>query len=558
MRSGISVALALLLAIGIAGGTASATGPDAADRAGGTTNVPMRVLQEFDDPANIYVSNRSGRDWVAHVAVPLAIDDGVIDPWRYGDITVELPVSAVPDSRITVNVDVRVWQHVDDPWRLYVSARGEGGSWATMGTVPLPLDDGFTPLRKYRYDDLTVEVPFAGPASVGPPVSSPATLVWLGEIPADRRAQVRGHLDQVMTFYADRYGLAPMPFTLFVAPDSDTGVATLRDLNGANWALGASGYTGTTEEHGLFIIYDDFNYADAAASPTTLLDPGVRGVLVHEYFHVLQRHLSGDRAYLAPHWLEEGTADYAHSLYLPAGIADRGFSYWRGGRTTAQRMQGAAFAGLPLSSLETGSAFWDLKRPGTHPGYDLGLLAVRWLAEHAGEDSYIDFWRELQDSETWQDAFRAAFGMTTTSFYAAFEEYRRAVLPMPRRIQGTVVGPAGEPLEGVRVGIWESNPVPGSNISVTGYDSRTTGEDGLFDLQFLDGNFKIVLHVWPRGGVHKQLGWYTGDGIGTCPEARTVVLSGADVTGIEIRLPAAPADLPDIRPVEKRGLECVR
>ena len=53
MRSSISAASALLLAIGIAGGTASATSPDAVDRAGGTTNVPMRVLQEFDDPANI-------------------------------------------------------------------------------------------------------------------------------------------------------------------------------------------------------------------------------------------------------------------------------------------------------------------------------------------------------------------------------------------------------------------------------------------------------------------------------------------------------------------------
>ena len=521
----------------------------------------MRVLQNLEAPADIYVSNRSGRDWATHVAIPLAIDDGVSGPWRYGDITVELPLSAVPDSRLTVNVDVRVWQHVDDPWRLAISTRAEGGSWATMGTVPLPLDAGTTDFGRYRYDDLTIEVPFAEPASVGPPVSSPATFVWLGDIPESRQEQIRSHLDQVMTFYADRYGLAPLPFALLVASDSDTAVATWRELTGGRWELGATGYTSTTEEHGLFIIYNDDYYASGAAPDDDALqgfiDPGLRGVLVHEYFHVLQSLLSGNSAYLAPHWLREGTAEYAHSLYLPAGLADTDFGYREVGPTTVQRMQGAAFAGLPLSSLETGSAFWNLKRPGTHPGYDLGLLAVRWLAEHAGEDSYIDFWRELQDSETWQEAFLAAFGMTTTSFYAAFEEYRREVLPTPHRIRGTVVGPNGEPLEGIRVGIWESNPEPGQGISVTGYDSRATGEDGVFDLQFLDGSFKIVLHVWPRGGVRKQLGWYTGDGIGTCPEARTVVLSGADVTGIEIKIPAAPADLPDIRPVEERGIECV-
>ena len=59
----------------------------------------------------------------------------------------------------TANVEVRVWQRIADPLRIYVSARPEGGSWETLGTIPLPLDDGFSSSGSYRYGDITVETP---------------------------------------------------------------------------------------------------------------------------------------------------------------------------------------------------------------------------------------------------------------------------------------------------------------------------------------------------------------------------------------------------------------
>ncbi len=58
----------------------------------------------------------------------------------------------------TVNIEVRVWQHTADPLRIYISARPEGGSWNTLGTIPLPLDDGLSSNGRYRYGDIAVDV----------------------------------------------------------------------------------------------------------------------------------------------------------------------------------------------------------------------------------------------------------------------------------------------------------------------------------------------------------------------------------------------------------------
>ena len=512
----------------------------------------MQVLQDLDDPANIYVSTRSGRDWVSRVAVPLAIDDGMFrlfGLWRYGDVTVELPLTAVPDSRAVVSVEVRVWQQVDNPWVLYISARGDGGSWATVSTVPLRVDDGTTPSRRYRRVDLTVEVPFAGPASTRPPVTSPATLVGVGNTSAARQAQVRAHLDHLMTFHADRYGLAPMPFTLIVAADSASASTTRRDLTGGGWTLGVGAYTDTSDEYGLFVIYDDFNFADAAADPNSRMDPGVRSLLAHEYFHVLQSLLSGDRASLAPSWLVEGTAEYGESRYQPAGIAiaDTRIHYSKTGWTTVQRMRGAAYVDLPLSSLER-NAFWGLKRPGTHPGYDLGLLAVGWLVERAGEDSYIEFWKQLADSATWEEAFERAFGMTAVDFYRDFEDYRRETLPRPSRIQGVILGPDGAPVPRILIYASEYRASSQDPLDLTAHDSTLTSEDGTFELRFLDGMYAASLEAQEPSGHWKHIGWYSADGFGTCGEATLIVIGGADVTGLEIRLPAEPSELPDLRP----------
>ena len=65
----------------------------------------------------------------------------------------------------TVRVEVRVWQDVGDELDIYVSARPSTGSWRTLGTIPLPLDDGVSSTGQYRYGDIALEVPLANRAS---------------------------------------------------------------------------------------------------------------------------------------------------------------------------------------------------------------------------------------------------------------------------------------------------------------------------------------------------------------------------------------------------------
>ena len=64
------------------------------------------------------------------------------------------------NAQSTANVEVRVWQRVTDAERLYVSARPEGGSWRTLGTIPLGRGEASayrtSGSGRYRYSDITI------------------------------------------------------------------------------------------------------------------------------------------------------------------------------------------------------------------------------------------------------------------------------------------------------------------------------------------------------------------------------------------------------------------
>ena len=62
---------------------------------------------------------------------------------------------------VDVVIELRVWQHVDEPENIQVSARPLGGDWGTLGTVPFPLENVYEArgghfIQYYRYGDLTV------------------------------------------------------------------------------------------------------------------------------------------------------------------------------------------------------------------------------------------------------------------------------------------------------------------------------------------------------------------------------------------------------------------
>ena len=166
----------LLLAVAAATGSAIAqTGTAAGD----TVRVELRVWQDIEDDLGISVSARpADGSWQTLGVIPLPLDDGHSSGrhYRYGNITLAVPLS----NRATpVHIDMRVWQHVENGRRIYLSARPRDGSWATLGTIALPLDGGVDSLRGLRYGDTSIDAPL--------PEDEVSTLAG--------RAGVRGYAD---------------------------------------------------------------------------------------------------------------------------------------------------------------------------------------------------------------------------------------------------------------------------------------------------------------------------------------------------------------------------
>ena len=115
-------------------------------------------------------------------------------------------------------------------------------------------------------------------------------------------------------------------------------------------------------------------------------------------------------------------------------------------------------------------------------------------------------------------------------------DLREAQIP---RVQGTVLGPGGEPATGIGLWLWGGST---DNSKFAGNSS-----DGTFDLDHQNGTFTLRIYTL-EDGAWRQIGWYGGERGFTADfdQATAIEVDGTDVTGIEIRLPALPADLPTI------------
>ena len=141
------------------------------------------------------------------------------------------------------------------------------------------------------------------------------------------------------------------------------------------------------------------------------------------------------------------------------------------------------------------------------------------IGYHGGEDGFIPLHRDITTIEVRE---RGLDGI---------------VIPLPvssvsrwYRLGGVVLGPEGEPVEGVLVTAHPAGEHPGWH--------NRTDEAGRFTIYVLGGSFE--LHLRFEG---QRIGSYGGDG-GFAPadeQAGTVHTRGQDVTGIEILFPFDPA-----------------
>ena len=89
--------------------------------------------------------------FIAAIVLAFAALGGAAEP--------ALAEDAAPDAADTVVLQMRIWQHVYNTDSVWISVRPEGGRWATLGTVPFPLDreaGGYSAISRHRYRDLAI------------------------------------------------------------------------------------------------------------------------------------------------------------------------------------------------------------------------------------------------------------------------------------------------------------------------------------------------------------------------------------------------------------------
>src|SRR5262249_23493966 len=124
---------------------------------------------------------------------------------------------------------------------------------------------------------------------------------------------------------------------------------------------------------------------------------------------------------IEPRWLVEGAAEY---VGFRVAIVGRGLQ-------SATETQGcqqfsvdhAPVGTTPLSMLEE-LAFYEA---GNQGAYSVGSLAAEQAVQGRGIGSLLTFGVTVAAAPSlWRDAFQTAFGTPLTTFYDAFEQYRRS------------------------------------------------------------------------------------------------------------------------------------
>ena len=331
-------------------------------------------------------------------------------------------------------------------------------------------------------------------------------LAFAGDVSAGTQAAVRAEFRQLRAFYAARFGLDGLDFTIYAGADAESAAAVHILVFGSE-------------------IPDGFCTGGLGAAAIIVLDceehRGWRHEMNSRYIHRVLTQLAPwgslpeaaeghDRR--GPRWLLLAAERYAEIAY---GAAT--------GREPLDRSRQIAFArrsARPLEDMETyaGDAVWPSAASA------LVLLAAERLVALAGEPALFAYHGALPGAASWREAFEAAFGLTPAAFYADFEEYRAETAPpfVQHELRGVVLDPGGRPLAGVWIGAGRGEP--------DWEHTATTGEDGTFALRVRDGRYGLTLDAAasrcrPAGG---NLLW----------DIARVGVAGAGVDGIVIRLPS--------------------
>ena len=334
-------------------------------------------------------------------------------------------------------------------------------------------------------------------------------LVFVGDVQQETETAVRGAFSDVLTFFGERFAAGPADYTVFAAVDSESVTeAYVRAFGGDP--------------------NDGFCSRASAATPgLAVIDLTCRASAPYymdryHFDHVLHRlapqpslpDAEDGLDVRGPWWLRVAAKSYTEHAY-EATNGEVTIEAIRDEQVTLARRLTPSLASLEVSDDVVDAGYWKARA--------LAFLAGAWLAEHAGEPALFEYYRQLPSSTSWEDAFETAFGMTVADFHAAFEAHRAEVAPphVLHHIRGVMLDPDGA----AATGTW----VAAHGGAAYWEDTALTAEDGSFELAVRDGHYALNFDATTSDCLIP-----TDQRINL---GASVSVDGADITGIEIRLP---------------------
>ena len=389
----------------------------------------------------------------------------------------------------------------------------------------------------------------------------PPTWVFVGDVPAAYQTALREEMEQCRAYFAERFGVEATGFTVLVGANFASLDPVYRDALGEEFPF----IENPTDIHAFGFVTQHRVTGDIFVTLVYRGDfPTLKHIVVHEYFHVLQRHLpSGFAGLRAPRWLVEGLAsyaDYAYTLSTPDRYGFLGDRFTPYADIADAQVRGAFGEMDNLVGLEDMQTFrCDFDE---FYSYAMSFAASAFLIEQIQveeENAFVTFWKLLGD-RPWQQAFEEAFGLDVEDFYSAFDEWLPSQLPSTHLIQNQIRYTEGQSLVALDRTQWEDpfNPYQLlmslilSPHDVSSHTVRAKGSSTNFVLKFHGRPFKTAhiglrltaLGASPSDQCNYLLGWYKDGELTDQLEEATLVEFTGTSTSLEWTLPDHPSKLP--------------
>ena len=234
-------------------------------------------------------------------------------------------------------------------------------------------------------------------------------LQFVGDVPAATREAVREEFERIQTFFVEELGAGTADYTMLVAADDESAETAHRLVLSTEY----SGYCNNV----LFGAAGIVNLGCGVRNPEYgLVFPHYEGVKNQLVPSASLPRTPDGRPTNGPAWLVRGAVTYVEYRYLDMV----GHEDYRSLRA-AQVLHSTGIA-LPLADMEAYEGLSGRRAA-------VSFLAVEWLLERAGDTALFEYYRQLDGSETWEEAFEATFGIAVDDFYEEFEAYRARVAP---------------------------------------------------------------------------------------------------------------------------------